>query len=296
MSRPALALLLAWVAAPALAQHDHDAHAGHRQHADDAPRTQAAERTDHAAHAGHAAHATAPAVPVPPPTDADRAAAVPPGGIDLHAMHGAHAHHFVLFDRLEALRGDGDTGVGWDISAWYGGDLHRLWLRGEGVREDGATAAQTELLYGHPLTPWWDLLAGVRVDHGDGADRAWAALGVQGLAPYRFEVEATAWVDRHGHVEAGVEVERETLLSQRLILQSSLEARVALRDDPARQVEAGPVALEAGLRLRWEIDRRFAPYVGVSHERALGGSADRRRAAGDDVRHTRVVAGVRFWF
>ena len=152
------------------------------------------------------------------------------------------------------------------------------------------------MLYGRSVTPWWDVVAGVRQDVGEGPDRTWAAFGVQGLAPYKFEVEATAYVGSNGRTAATLEAEYDTLLTNRLILQWQGEANLYGKPDPARGLGSGLSTVEAGARLRYEITRRFAPYVGVEVERAFGGTADARRADGFDATDTRVVAGIRFWF
>ncbi|WP_456359913.1 copper resistance protein B [Xanthomonas translucens] len=239
---------------------------------------------------------TLPREPIPALTDADRAAAFPV--LRTHAMpHAASRTGYLLFDRLEGWDNDHGSGQAWEASAWYGGDIDRLWLRSEGERSGGHTeAADLEALYGHAISPWWDLLVGVKQDFAPGDARTSAAFGVQGMAPYKFEVAATLYVGEGGSASARLEGEYDVLLSNRWILQPRLEAEVAFADDRARGIGSGLSTLEAGLRLRYEISRRFAPYLGVVHERAFGATADYRRDAGDAARETRVVAGVRVWF
>lgn len=231
----------------------------------------------------------------PPPAPA--AHAVAPG--NAHAPAAAHAMHddavfgYLLVDHLET----GGGALAWNIQGWLGTDLHRVWLRSEGERRDARVDhADVELLYGRPVSPWWDLLAGVRHDVGEGGPRDFLAVGVQGLAPYKIEVAATAYLGGSGRAAARVELEYEARLSGRLALQPSLEADLYGRSDPRRGLGAGLSTLESGLRLRYEITRRFAPYVGVVREHAFGGTADARRAAGLPAADTRVVAGVRTWF
>jgi len=203
----------------------------------------------------------------------------------------------VQFDRLEAWDGDHGSGHGWEASAWYGGDAQRLWLRSEGEREGGRThAADLELLYWRPLGRWWDGVAGVRQDLAPGGSQTWLALGVMGLAPQWFELQATAYLGRSGRTAARAEAEYEVLLGSRLVLQSLLELTAYGEDDPERGVGSGLSTAEAGLRLRYEFTRRFAPYLGVAWERAYGDTARLRRAAGERTDDTRLVAGVRFWF
>jgi copper resistance protein B len=253
---------------------------------------------DHAAmgHAGmdHAAMndtTTQPREPIPTITDADRAAAFP--DLHMHDMHTPSFNSYVLLDRLEGWNRDGGSGQAWEASAWFGGDINRLWLRSEGEREGGRThAADLDVLYGHAISPWWDLLAGVRQQfRPDGS--TWAALGVQGLAPYKFEVAATLYFGERSNSLLKLEAEYDVLLTHRLILQPKIETTFVLSGDAARS--DGDTA-EAGLRLRYEITRRFAPYIGWEHERRFGDGADVAREHGEPVRESRFVAGVRIWF
>jgi len=270
-------------------------HAGmdHAQHAAPA----ADGKVDHAAMGhGHASADAAPREPIPPVTPADLAAAFP--AIDHHAMqHAPAVNHKVTFNRLEAWDGDHGTGQAWEGIAWIGTDTDRVWLRSEGEREGGHTeSADLEVLYGRSVSPWWDVVAGVRHDFKPGDARSWAAFGVQGMAPYRFEVSATAYVGESGQVAANVEAEYTLRITNRLILQPLVEAEFSAKDEPGHGTGSGLNTVEAGLRLRYEVTRRFAPYVGVVHERSFGDTADYRRAEGERSRDTRVVAGVRLWF
>nr|WP_225209921.1 copper resistance protein B [Xanthomonas surreyensis] len=258
-------------------------------------------RHTHSSTAATCACASAPASalprePIPALTDADRAAAFPV--LRTHAMlHAPSRTGYLLFDRLEGWDNDRGSGQAWEASAWYGGDIDRLWLRSEGERSGGRTeAADLEALYGHAVSPWWDLLVGVKQDFAPGDARTSAAFGVQGLAPYKFEVAATLYVGEGGSASARLEGEYDVLLTNRWILQPRLEAEAAFADDRAHGIGSGLSTVEAGLRLRYEISRRFAPYLGVVHERAFGTTADYRHDAGEAARETRVVAGVRVWF
>ncbi|WP_043690768.1 copper resistance protein B [Luteimonas huabeiensis] len=292
------------------AGHAHDAHgaraqSGHAGQAEPAPQTGHAGHAGHDAHAtqpgahdAHAAHGTAPTqprTPIPPLTAADIASGFPV--LDHGAMeHASPTTTMVRFDRLEAWDADHGAGQAWEAAAWIGGDLHRLWLRSEGERSGGRTASSDlEALYGRSVSPWWDVVAGVRHDVRPDA-RTWAAFGVQGLAPYLFEVSATAYVGDGGQVQAKAEAEYDVRFTNRLILQPWVEATASLKDEPEAGIGSGLGKIEAGLRLRYEISRRFAPYVGLVHERAFGASADLAEAAGGHARDTRVVAGVRLWF
>ncbi|MFP7721597.1 copper resistance protein B [Lysobacter sp. A3-1-A15] len=236
-----------------------------------------------------------PIEPIPPVTDADRAAAFAP--LEHSMEHPSEFNSFVLFNRLEATKGDHGQGQAWEAQGWFGTDLDRLWVRSEGERAEGQVeSADLEVLYGRSVTPWWDVLAGVRHEFEPGPSRSWAAIGVQGLAPYMFEVSATAYVGESGRTAAQVEVEYEVLFTNRLILQPLVELEFHGQDDPARGIGSGLSRAEAGLRLRYEIRREFAPYIGLVRERAFGGTADYRRAEGEPVDDTLLVAGVRVWF
>ena len=236
-----------------------------------------------------------PVTPIPRLTDADRAAAAPPSGG--HSMNDNGIHSFTLFDRLETWQANPGSGVVWDGKTWIGTDLNRVWLRTEGTRIDGKTEdADLEVLYGRSVAAWWDVVAGIRHDFKPGASQDFAAIGVMGMAPYKFEVAGTAYIGQSGQTSARLEATYDTLLTNRLILQPRVEANLFGRDDARRGVGSGLSTVEAGLRLRYEFTRQFAPYIGVVRERAFGGTADFRRAANTDIDDTRIVAGVRIWF
>jgi copper resistance protein B len=284
----------------------HALHGEHAQHKEAEPAASVDHgNMDHGSHAGmdHAAMghakpaaASEPREPVPPLTDADRAAAFP-AGMHGHELHGSPINAYFLFNRLEAFDADPGSGQAWEATGWIGGDVERLWLRSEGERRRGTTeSADLELLYGRSISPWWDLVAGVRQDFKPGDSQTFAAIGVQGLAPQKFEISATAYVGERGQTAARLEAEYELLLTNRLILQPLVEIDLYGKDDPLRHVGAGLSTAEVGLRLRYEITRRFAPYVGLVHERAFGGTADYRRAHGESADETRLVVGLRAWF
>lgn len=230
---------------------------------------------------------------LPPITDEDRRAAFP----DLNGQHTVHddaVFTYVLFDQLEWQAGDA---VSWDTRGWIGGDLNRFWFRTEGEVEDSNLGeAEAHLLYGRAIARWWDLVAGVRQDIRPGPARTWAAVGIQGLAPYWFEVEATAYVGESGRTQVRLESEYELLLTNRLVLQPLVELDIYGKSDPERGFGAGLSSLNAGLRLRYEIRRELAPYVGVVWTRKFFGTADRATAAGHDISGARLALGVRAWF
>jgi len=245
----------------------------------------------------HSAHqATAPPLPsfIPPVTDADREAAFP--DVHGHAVHDNAINYFVLFDQLEGQVGDGPDGISWDTKGWIGQDRNRLWFRAEGDHIDGRLEqAQTNLLYGRAISRWWDVIAGVRLDTLPDTPRAAVAFGIQGLAPYWFDVEASTYVEFSGRTHVRIETEYDLLITNRLVLQPLVEFEVYSRDDQERQIGAGLSTGELGLRLRYEFRREFAPYVGVVWNRRFFGTADYARAAGDPTAGTRVAVGVRLW-
>jgi copper resistance protein B len=231
---------------------------------------------------------------VPPLTDADRAAAFP--DVHGHAMHDNAVNYFVLFDQLEWQTGGGSDVFAWDTKGWVGRDLDRFWFRTEGAGdEDGVSDAHADLLYGRAVSRWWNAVGGVRQDVDPGPAQTWAAVGVQGLAPYWFDVEATAYVGASGRTEFRLETEYSFLLTNRLILQPLVELNVFGKDDPEREIGRGISSMNAGLRLRYEFRREFAPYVGVTWDRSFFGTADYAKAAGEPVSRTRFVLGLRLW-
>ena len=232
---------------------------------------------------------------IPRLTDDDRRAAFPDVGG--HSIHGNAVNHFVLFEQLEWQAGEGTNGVNLDSRGWVGRDRDRLWFRAEGGAEGGRVGeAQTHVLYGRQFSRWWDVVAGVRQDFRPGTAQTWAAFGVQGLAPYWFDVEATAYVGASGRTHARFEVEYELLLTNRLILQPLVEAEVFGQSDPERGIGAGVSTTDAGVRVRYEWRREFAPYVGVTWSRKWGKTADFAEAIGEDSGGARFVTGLRLWF
>lgn len=281
----AASLAVSW---PVAAQHT-----GH----DHGQKPPAAEKKTEQAdpHAGH--DMAPPALPsfIPPLTDADRAAAFP--DVEGHTVHDDEVNFLALADELEWQGGQGAAGFVWKGRGWVGKDRDRLWFRTEGESESGGLeSAEVHLLYGRAISPWWDVVAGVRQDLRPGDPQTWAAFGVQGLAPYWFEVEATAYVGGSGRTRFTFETEYELLLTNRLILQPLVELDVHGKDDRERGVGAGLSEIETGLRLRYEIRREVAPYVGVTWHRKTFGTADLARGAGERVSGARVAVGLRLWY
>jgi len=208
-----------------------------------------------------------------------------------------HVFGAVLFDRLERAYGrDGDA-TSYEGQAWLGTTYNRLVIKAEGDYADSRLEdARTEVLWGHAIASYWDSQFGVRFDSGEGPDRTWAAFGVQGLAPYWFEMDATAYLGEQGRTALRLSAEYELLLSQRVVLQPRIEANLYGKSDEARGIGSGLSDAVAGLRLRYEISRQFAPYVGVEWAGKFGQTADIARAEGAPRNETLWVAGVRFWF
>lgn len=201
----------------------------------------------------------------------------------------------LLLDKFEYA--DSDRALRLDGEAWYGGDNNKLWLKADGGRAHGRlSASRIELLWDRNVATYWSTQLGIRHDVGEGPTRDWAALGVHGLAPYWFEVQATAYVGQSGRPAARLEVDYELLFTQRLILQPNLEINLYGKDDPARGIGAGLSDIDFGMRLRYEIRRQFAPYLGIAWKRKFGKTADFARAADQEAQDTQLVVGLRMWF
>jgi len=214
-----------------------------------------------------------------------------------HMMGDEHHFYSLLVDRLETVRTSDNSSAEYDLQAWYGGTYDRAVLKAEGERDGGELQhARTELLWGHAVATYWDTQLGVRYDGGTEPSRQWLAFGIQGLAPYWFETELTGYVGEQGRTALRLAAEYELLLTQKLVLQPRLETNIYGKRDAERALGSGLSDLVAGVRLRYEIRREFAPYVGIERSDKFGATADYARDAGEDTHDTRLVAGVRFWF
>ncbi len=219
-----------------------------------------------------------------------------------HVHEDDRSFGYLLVDRLEYRDDEGPNHLLWDALGWYGGDYQRLWLKTEGEQpvSDSHGEAEVQALYGRLVAPYWDVQAGVRYDRAYGSgpdrDRAFGVLGIQGTAPYRFETDAALFVSEHGDVSLRAEFEYELLLTQRLVLQPRVEINAAAQRVRSWGVGRGINNVQLGLRLRYEIRRQFAPYVGAEWTRKTGDTADLARDAGEDVNTPALVAGVRLWF
>lgn len=217
----------------------------------------------------------------------------------VQAEHGGSTTYYVLADRLEYQTNGGDPLLLLDGQAWWGGDRNKLTLKSELEYDFNASRfeeAELQALWTRPLARYFDVQAGVRHDFVSGADRTFGVLGIQGLAPYWFEVDAALFVSGDGDVSARIEAEYEFLLTQRLILQPRTELNFAVQSVEEVGVGSGLSTAEVGARLRYEIKRQFAPYIGVSWIRSVGETADFTRADGEDPGGVSFVAGLRLWF
>lgn len=261
---------------------------------------------DHGA-MGHSMPITDAAIPqgTAPPVPTDHAAdalydpaAMARARAAMIAEGGGMTYSQWMLDRLEYRAGKGADGYAWEGEGWIGGDINRFAVKSEGEGAFGGSLERAELqaLYSRAIDPWFNLQAGVRQDLGEGPDRSYAVIGIDGLAPYWFEVGAEAFLSNRGDAHLRLEASYDQRLTQRLILQPAAEFNLAAQDVPELGIGAGPSDIELGLRLRYEIAREFAPYVGVNWERKLGDTANYARAAGDRPSATSLVIGLRAWF
>ncbi|SFV52244.1 Copper resistance protein B [hydrothermal vent metagenome] len=196
-----------------------------------------------------------------------------------------------LMDRFEVLNNDENTRV-WEGSFWIGYDLNKLYLYSDGeATADGLETSQNELVYSRAIAPFWDAQIGLVYDKNADASRTWGEVAISGLAPYYFETRAALLFNAEGNIGLRLDAEYEILFTQKLILTPSLEADFYTKDDPKMQLGSGLSSLEAGLRLRYEIRREFAPYIGITWEKTLGKTRDYT-----PIDETNFLVGIRFWF
>lgn len=224
------------------------------------------------------------------------------GGMDL--MHGTQMTWsptlFLIFDELEYVPNVDERPVSFDASGFYGGAVNRVWFRSEGeiATTEAGGEAQGELLYGRLVDPFFDALVGVRVDRAwgeEGATRALLAAGLQGLAPGWFEIAPTMYVSHKGDVSAELTASYDLLFTQRLIVEPELETEFAFQEVPEFGVGSGLTGFELGARMRYEIRRKFGPYIGISWDRRVADTAELARRAGEPVGEFSVVIGLRTW-
>jgi len=202
----------------------------------------------------------------------------------------------VIFNQLEGRWNGTETEFRWDGEGWVGTDYDKLWIKSEGTLSNGRLEdGQHQFLYSRAITTYFDLQGGLRSDIDSRPTRNWAAFGIQGLAPYFFDLELTGFASGEGHLAAKLEASYDLLLTQRLILQPQLEVNLYSKADPARLTGAGFSDIDTGLRLRYEFSRKFAPYLGVVYEGKFGQTASYAKRAGESTGDFRFVFGVRIW-
>jgi copper resistance protein B len=204
----------------------------------------------------------------------------------------------VMFNLAEYQVRDGRDGYRWDGEGWFGGDINRLVVKSEGSGSfgEGVEDAEIQALYSRAIGPYFNLQAGVRHDITPNPSRTYATIGFEGLAPYWFEVEGALFLSDKGDLLARVEGYYDQRITQRLVLQPRAELNFAAQDVPETGTGAGLSDVELGLRLRYEVTREFAPYIGVSWDRRIGDTARYARLAGENAGATSFVIGVRTWF
>lgn len=297
-----------------------DPHAGHVTPAPAPTPSREPAPDPHAGHAMQAPEPPAGAMPAmaepagtdlpagnapPPPLPTDNAADTVYGPEAMHMgrhhlveFHGGQKLYQVMFNQAEAQVRDGRDGFAWDAEAWFGGDLNRLWLKSEGEGEFGRSIEQAEVqaLFSRALDPYFNLQAGVRYDFEPDPSRGYAVVGIEGLAPSFFEVEGFLFLSNKGELMARLEGSYDQRITQRLILQPRAEINLAAQDSAALRIGSGLSEAELGVRLRYDIRREFAPYIGVEYSRAFGDTRRFLRAAGEDAGGWSFLTGVRVWF
>ena len=211
---------------------------------------------------------------------------------------GGATYHNVAFNLAEFQAHKGANSYRWDGEAWFGGDINRLVVKSEG-RGDfrGKTGeAEVQALYSRAMGPYFNLQGGVRYDLRPRPSRAYVIIGIEGLAPYMFEVSGAVFISDEGDVLARAEGYYDQRITQRLVLQPRAELNFSAQNVRENGVGAGLSDVELGLRLRYEIKREFAPYIGVSYDSKIGNSARFARIDGERVRAVSFVLGLRTWF
>lgn len=263
-----------------------DPHAGHQMPAADAPPPKAPPPPEALGGPEHAADTLF------DPAEMAASRAV------LRREHGDLLAYRVFIERAETKIRNGRDGYVVDGQAWFGGDIDKIWLKGEVEGDWGERPEHVEVqaLWSRAIDPWFDLQAGVRYDPQPGPDRAHLVLGVQGLAPYWWEVDAALFLSNKGELTARAEAEYDLRITQKLILQPRGELNLALQNVRELGIGSGLSNAAVGLRLRYQVSQLFAPYVGVEYERAFGRTARYLRDEGERAGTFNLLAGIRFWF
>lgn len=205
----------------------------------------------------------------------------------------------VLFDQFEGRTNGSDSELRWDGEAWIGTDMNRVWFRSEGFASDGTVSdGDIEAFYDRPLPRlrYFDGQVGLREDSDSGPHRTWVALGVEGLAPGFFHLEPAFYFRDGGHVAGRITTSYDLLITKRLIAQPQVEMNFSGKSDPQRRLGTGLSDLDTGVRVRYEISRKFAPYVGFAYATEFGSTATFRRQALESTTASRFIFGLRFWY
>lgn len=224
-----------------------------------------------------------------------------------HSMNDQGRRLFTLIDVLEYRPrtggGGSDSDYRWDIEGWYGGDYNRVWFKSEGQRDTAFKAdhdVDFQLLYGRFLWKHYDIQVGGRMEtqsfRGGNVARGMGVIGLQGIVPYNYEFESSLFIDQSGAISARLSYTKDFLLTQRLILQGRFQTNMAIQRVEEFTTGSGLNNLEFGARLRYEIHRKFAPYIGLSFDRSFGETARLVRQQGGDPSQIRFVVGLRGWF
>ena len=243
----------------------------------------------------------APPPPVPTANAADAIYGTPPmemGRHHLNEFHGGQKLYQVMFNIAEAQFGKGPTAYGWDTEGWYGGDIGRLWVKSEGEGAFGKSLekAEVQALYSHAIGPYVNLQGGLRYDFKPDPSRVYAVAGFEGLAPSFFDVEGALFLSNKGELMARAEGYYDQRITQRLILQPRAELNFAAQSIREIGVGAGLSNAEIGVRLRYDIRREFAPYIGVQYRHAFGDTRRFLREEGEDPDGWSFLVGLRTWF
>lgn len=203
----------------------------------------------------------------------------------------------IMVDQLEKQDAGSGKPFVWEVQGWAGYDLQKLMFKTEGERINGETeSAELQLLYSQAIAPYWDIQAGIRHDFYPKPAQNWAVIGVQGIAPYFFETDASFYWGESGQTSVRLEAEYEFLITQQWVLSPEIELNFYGKDDETRGIGSGLADMEAGLRIRYEVRREFAPYVGINWEKQFGNTADLSSAEGEDTDDVQFVLGIRGWF
>ncbi len=204
---------------------------------------------------------------------------------------------FKVMGEVESRSTQGSNPKVWGIDAWVGKDLEKFWIKSEGEKVDGKIAeAELQLLYSKAVSPYWDLQVGIKKDFKPTPTRQWAVVAAKGLAPYLIEVDASLFVGSSGRLGMRLDTEYEYMFSQQLVLSPEIELNAFAKDDEVTGTGKGLSNIEAGLRLRYELSREFAPYIGINWGKKYGNTATFASNEGEDVEDAQIVAGIRFWF